>query len=300
MELHRHSWLFKVAMIAILGIVLTACGGGDDDADPTATTEPEEAQPTVVDEGAGEGDEVVDLVSTPDDAPDSTPAATIPVNTDMSSPDSREPLATPGEDTGASTPASSDEPAGLEGTPGPDADSPGAVTTDATPQPTSVETEPAEGGETTGTPVSDDEPVEEDADVATGDGTTGAVDAGDVVATPEAEASPVADASEEDDADATPEAPTDPIVVEGCEVAEVPAYTGETTSYVLSVDVNFRAGPGTDCDQIGDGPLGEFTAVEVIGGPLMRAGDDEFQWVQVQVGESTGWLAFEFLEPAGE
>jgi hypothetical protein len=115
------------------------------------------------------------------------------------------------------------------------------------------------------------------------------------VATPAVSATP---AASPDSAAGTPVAAGEPPVVNSCDVDDVPEFTGDVTTWVLSVDLNFRSGPGSDCEPIGDGPLGEFSDVDVIGGPVIREGDESPEWVQVQVGEQTGWLAFEFLEPA--
>jgi hypothetical protein len=141
-----------------------------------------------------------------------------------------------------------------------------------------------------------------------GDGTTGAAlppleeETSADEATPTtapAESTPALIASPQaSPASGTPVAAAEAPVVDSCEVSDVPAFTGDVTTYVLSVDLNFRAGPGSDCDLIGDGPLGEFSDVDVIGGPVIREGDESPEWVQVQVGEQTGWLALEFLEPA--
>ena len=70
-----------------------------------------------------------------------------------------------------------------------------------------------------------------------------------------------------------------------------------TTSFTLSADLNFRAGPGVTCDPLLDEPLGEGQSVTVIGGPVIQA-EDGTEWVQIDVNGTTGWVSTEFLEPA--
>jgi hypothetical protein len=294
MSRKRSASFIRIALIAIAGVLLTACGGGNGDDEPTATPAPVEAQPTVeATEDAATGVEK------------GTPAQTLPANTDMSSPDA---IGTPAE---------------TEATPGGVATSEDSPS-ESSPVATAFEDAPVEATPSTGGPV--DLPAAEAADASpgattisggtpspkataggeapAGDGTTGAalppLEEGTSAATPTAAvgSTPVAVASPPaSPVSGTPVAAAQPPVVNSCDIADVPAFTGEGTTYVLNVDLNFRAGPGSDCDIIGDGPLGEFSDVEVIGGPVIREGDDTPEWVQVQVGEQTGWLAWEFLEP---
>lgn len=142
-------------------------------------------------------------------------------------------------------------------------------------------------------------PGEPDSGSDTGDGTSGAPPEDEVVqsATPASSTStPAPSASPE--AASTPDAGGPLPVVTSCDVQDVPPFTGDVTVYTLTVDLNFRTGPGADCDMIGDGPLGEFSVVEVVGGPVEREGDESGEWVQVAVGDQVGWLALDFLEPA--
>lgn len=98
--------------------------------------------------------------------------------------------------------------------------------------------------------------------------------------------------------DATPVAT--PVVatltVDGCDVPDVPNFTGEVTEFVLTSDVNFRTGPGVGCDLVFDLPLGEGQVVTVSGGPVIQAEDDT-EWVQIEIDDQTGWVSSEFLEP---
>lgn len=99
-------------------------------------------------------------------------------------------------------------------------------------------------------------------------------------------------------AEATPEeeAPAD-TVVNNCEPDEIPAFRGDDPNYVVTTDLNFRQGPGQDCDRIGDAPLGEGREVIVLSEPVTREGEDR-QWVQVEVDGEPGWVAADFIEPA--
>jgi uncharacterized protein YgiM (DUF1202 family) len=138
------------------------------------------------------------------------------------------------------------------------------------------------------------------ADVNVGDGTTGAVLSGDEEA-PAASPEPVGAATPAV-ASASPEVPSGSatpaafLEVSSCDLANVPSFTGEQSTYSLTTDVNFRTGPGAECDLALDVPLGEFQQVVVVGGPVVRT-DDGSEWVQIQVGETIGWVAFEFLAP---
>lgn len=83
-----------------------------------------------------------------------------------------------------------------------------------------------------------------------------------------------------------------------CDVAVPPPFTGVQPQQQTVSDVNLRVGPGTDCDPVGE-PIGQGVAVEVLSDPVEREGD-EFDWVQVAVEGTEGWLAIDFLEPAAE
>lgn len=85
--------------------------------------------------------------------------------------------------------------------------------------------------------------------------------------------------------------------VTSCDDVAPPLEDGPA-SYVTTSDVNFRNGPGTDCDPIFDEPLGEGAIVEVLSEPVVREGDDEYLWVAVSVDGTEGWIATEFIEPA--
>ncbi len=84
--------------------------------------------------------------------------------------------------------------------------------------------------------------------------------------------------------------------VEDCDPEEIPPFEGDDPNYVTTVDVNFRVGPGQECDRIGDAPLAQGREVVVLSEPVTRD-DDGQQWVQVEVDGETGWVAAEFIEP---
>ena len=121
-------------------------------------------------------------------------------------------------------------------------------------------------------------------------------------ATPSGDATPVTDASSEatpgEDGQATPEEAGEAAsVVDSCEPNEIPAFEGDDPDFVVTADLNFRQGPGQDCDPIGEGPLAEGSSVVALSEPVTREGEDQ-QWVQVEVDGEPGWVAAEFLEPA--
>jgi uncharacterized protein YraI len=60
--------------------------------------------------------------------------------------------------------------------------------------------------------------------------------------------------------------------------------------------VNFRTGPGAECDLINT--IGINAEVTLLGGPVTRE-DDDFVWVQVEIAGQTGWIVIDVLEPIG-
>lgn len=281
-----------VAIFAMLSLVLAACGGDNGDEEPTATTEPSDAKPTVV--------ATVDVVSTSE--PNATVAESVaPVNTDMSSPHAND-----NTSASESTPKIESE-SGVSEEAMDASSTPALVANDAT-------VTSAESGDEMSTPnvaQSETSAVAETSTPASDivdDGTGGAAnpeaiittpvqdaDVTAVAGTPDAEATPAPSPGANT---ATPQASGEPLVVTSCDIENVPEFAGEDTPYRLSVDMNFRSGPGTDCDLVSDVPLGEFSAVEITGGPVVREGDESGEWVEVQVGDQVGWLALQFLEPA--
>ncbi len=254
--------LARIVAIVIAGVVLVACGSEDAGETPTPTTAAVDAQPTVQTDATSE----TSLASSP-----ASGDAEVPANTDMSTIDTQ---ASPAATAVSATPTT-----GLDagtGTPSLEPATPVASTDEAT-TPSDAST-PATGAD--GMPAAP--PV--------GDGTTGAMTAGTPAATPATPgASPVA-------SPVVQATPGTPLTVTGCDVPNVPAFTGDVTRFSLTTDVNFRTGPSADCDLALDQPIGAFQVVEVIGGPVIQQ-DDGAEWVQIRVLDTEGWVAFEFLEP---
>ena len=94
---------------------------------------------------------------------------------------------------------------------------------------------------------------------------------------------------------ASPAAST--VTATSCEPQTIPPFTGATTSYVVVEDLNFRVGPGSDCEVIGS-PLAAGSALLVTGGPVVREGEEGVEWLQVEVEGVSGWVAAEFVMPA--
>jgi len=264
----RSRWLWWNTL-TIAALAMTACGPlGDDDSDPTATA---------------------DTITQPTSAAtdQTTPA---PTGSELQ-PDGG--MATP--ETGLSTPVFV-EPDNLQATP--DESSTVMVGTpiivqsgivrEATPEvPASDSVFAGSDGTSGATP---DSGIGTDTGVGTPQGTDAPPDdpvAGSDAATPAAGPTP----------DAIALTDLQPVTVDGCQSETVPPFDSNQTAYITNSDVNFRTGPGADCDMIGDGPIGTNIPVTVLGGPVIRE-DDEFVWVQVQILDQTGWVVIEVLEPA--
>lgn len=268
--LNRGSRLLRWGSLAMAAVALTACGPlGDDETDPTATSEVF-SQPTASDLENQEATPTFDT---------SQPGVS---------------LATP--EVGFSTPIISNpvDP----------------VNSQATPE--------ASLPEVAGTPVATGSPAEEpagDDDSAAGpvfsgsDGTSGATpDLGGADAAPGPAGTPSVDPPGATDGTSPAETGSTPVageldglepqVVTSCTPESIPPFGGEQASFLTATDVNFRTGPGADCDVIGDGPIGANIPVTVLSAPVVREDDDQFEWVQVQILEQTGWVVLEVLEPA--
>lgn len=271
MEMLQARKLVYMLAVALMSLVLVACGADDGGDEAEGTSGASDAQPTVA--SATEPPESpmadVDAVSgTP--TPTSTDAAIIVHDATPRGQASESRTPEPVEPE-SRTPAASPMPDFAVTSASPSAATP-AVPADAASEGNDI---PSDG--TTGA----------DVDIPTATPTTSAASA--TPAGPSANASPAV---------ATPGAtPAVAVVVSGCEVEDIPPFQGEQTLYRLTVDVNFRLGPGTDCDLALDEPLGAFQPVEVIGGPVIRESDGS-EWVQIKVLDTVGWVAFEFLEPA--
>lgn len=82
-----------------------------------------------------------------------------------------------------------------------------------------------------------------------------------------------------------------------CTPDSIPPFTGDSPNYVVKEQgLNFRAGPGTDCDTLGD-PLASGTAVTVLSDPVIRKGETT-EWVEIEVNGQDGWVAANFISPA--
>ncbi len=90
--------------------------------------------------------------------------------------------------------------------------------------------------------------------------------------------------------------PVSALSVTSCQPDEVPPFTGTSAEYVVTEELNFRAGPGSDCDPIGV-PLEAGTQLTVISDPVVRE-DDTTRWVQVSVDGEIGWVSLEFISPS--
>lgn len=260
------SWI----TLTLAAMAMTACGPlGDDESDPEGAPE-SIAQPTSAS---------VDTVAASPDRDEASlgPALATPA-TSLSTPIATDPNGTPDQPFTVivGTPTAP-EPAGIQGaTPVDTAINPGAAGSDgtsgATPDPVNdgtADVEPDNGV------VRDSTPTEDPAGAA-------------VVATPGAGTSPESDEL----------ANLDPVPVSGCDPETIPPFNGSQTEFLTNSDVNFRTGPGTDCDTIGDGPIGTNFPVTVLSEPVVRTDDGEMTWVQVQIAGETGWIILEVLEPA--
>lgn len=117
-----------------------------------------------------------------------------------------------------------------------------------------------------------------------GDGTGGA---GRSPATVEAVSSPQTDTSGAE------------VSVSSCDVGFYSPYRGNSPNQVTTSEVNFRTGPGTDCDLLGE-PLETGTAVEILSTEIIRDDQDSFVWVAVSVDGTDGWIATDFIEPVDD
>ncbi len=307
-----------ISTLLVAGVTLSACGPiGDDDPDPTATSESIE-QPTTA---------ATEPVAT--EPGDATEAATEPMEegtpvVDGDTPTTPRPFhrGTPvtedeseatTEVVSVSTPALDLEGGDSdEGTPV--TDEPGPQATPSVPdesgESTAVATEDATGDESTSsssfggsdgtsgaTPDvgTDEEPGDSETDEATPFFTRDDPTPTPPQATPAGEGTPTADGTPIAPDDATV-ADLSPVTVTSCEPEEVPEISIDQVAYLTTEDVRFRAGPGADCDLIDI--IGVNQAATLLGGPVTRE-DDGFVWAQVEIAGQVGWVVIDVLEPAG-
>ncbi|MGC4191925.1 MAG: SH3 domain-containing protein [Thermomicrobiales bacterium] len=277
---------FRMLAAGMLVLLIAGCGstGGDKNSDqtPTATiwptvndaveaTSPEASPPWQM-------IEPTEQASTPN-APTATdvaatPAATPSVGT-ASSPTSAVAVTTVPAPTATETLAAS---------------TPRAVTSApsiATPQPatTAVPTAASSADVTSG-------PVVQEANPETGDGTSGPPAIADLPPRTPAASTPVASPAASPAAGAR-------VLVTSCSPADVPPFTGATSSFITTSDVNIRIGPGTDCDPAAD-PLAQGTLLTVTSGEVVRDGQDGTTWVRVEVDGLEGWVSTEYITPDNE
>lgn len=300
----KMSRVFRGLVLA-LALVLVACGGDSDEPEPTATTE------------VGQEQEALPTVPPVESTPDTTVsedeitvlAPEIPATAEASTPDVTEEVAEAEmvqEDPEASPPSTSaeDEPepeVATEDAGAADGDSDADVATgdDAETLPESeiatAEADIDADQEATADTADGDSEAEPTERARTGnetfnnpgDGTGGSGMPGELDSNEESDDAP----------GATPEAsPIAQLEISGCEVPDVPGFLGDSNVFELTADVNFRSGPGVDCDPVLDEPLGEGQIVLVLGGPVTQT-DDGTEWVQIEVDGEPGWVTTEFLEP---
>ncbi|MEJ7837631.1 MAG: hypothetical protein WKF81_02385 [Thermomicrobiales bacterium] len=268
----------RFGSISVLSLSIAACGmGGEDDEenDPTATIESE-----------------IESQSTQTVAPTSVP-------TEEGTPESAFMLI-PG------TPESDD----IEATPEDAEGTPVATVSEVVEdeRPTVDSTPLATGPDPDETPQAPEDeetsaPEEESASAPTetpvsgtgSDGTSGSSGAGGLLDNPDATPAP---ATEEPET-GTESSGSELAVVESCDVVEAPPFTGDDPNFVAVEELNFRAGPGGECETLDDVPLEAGTTLTVVSDPVVRSDDpDEITWVQVDVDGDIGWVATEFIEPA--
>lgn len=317
----RVSRVFR-GLVLVLAMVLVACGSDSDKPEPTATSaggQEQEALPTVppvesTPESSVSEEEITVLEpEIPATADASTPDATeevVGANVNQDDTESSA-VSTPSESTSdvdAVSSEANDEEIGVASETETDAQTAGSaspeaspsdddvsdletVTTDATASVNSEEVAMAtvETSDPVSTPGSTEAAGSEGETFNNpGDGTGGSGMPGERDSNEEPVDSPVA----------SPEAsPIAQLTISGCEVPDVPGFLGESNVFVLTADVNFRSGPGVDCDPVIEEPIGEGQIVLVSGGPVTQA-DDGTEWVQIDVNGESGWITNEFLEPA--
>jgi hypothetical protein len=261
----RDSWLriARLGSIVALCLVLASCdvGGGNDDEDPTTTATTAQIEPP---------DQPTETAETPE--------------ADSGTPENTFVLLPPSPDASATEPAEADATAD-EGTP---------VSTGPEPTEADESTPVSSPDQPEGTPASDTGPelaatLPPNAVIGS-DGTSGPVSVGDLLNTEGTPgASPVA----------TPDL-GDVTEVDSCDVVDAPPFQGESATYTPVEEVNFRVGPGADCEPVLDGPLNTGVEMTVLSEPVVRFDDpDRVLWVQVEVDGEVGWVAAEFIEPAG-
>lgn len=299
------SRVFRGLVLA-LAVVLVACGSDSDESDPTATADSgQEAAPTAPpldstpDTTVSEEDITVLDPQIPATAESSTPDVTEEVaeaeivseDPNASPPSTPEELTT--ESDAATVTADAADPEIEDVLPASDAtaEPEGDVATEG--QATAVsETESAATPEIAtvvdSTPEATERPTTGNETFTNpGDGTGGSGMPGERDSNEESDEAPAA----------SPEAsPIAQLEISGCEVPDVPGFLGESNIFELTAEVNFRSGPGINCDPLLDEPIGEGQIVVIVGGPVTQT-EDGSEWVLIEVEGQSGWITNDFLEP---
>ncbi len=66
---------------------------------------------------------------------------------------------------------------------------------------------------------------------------------------------------------------------------------------MVTENLNFRSGPGSDCALLRDDVLEAGLELTVTSDPVTRE-DEDTDWVRVEVDGEEGWVAAGFIEPA--
>lgn len=297
----KMSRVFRGLVLA-LAVVLVACGSDSDEPEPTATTaagQEQDALPTVppvesTPDASVNEDEITVLES---DIPATVEASTPDVTEEVAEAEVRQedpessPQSTPADvitdPEVATAEADGESDVAVE-----DSDVDIASDVDATAE-SEIDTVATEATAEGKTDDSDVEPTERartgnETFNNPGDGTGGSGMPGELDSDEESEDAP----------GATPAAsPIAQLEISGCEVPDVPGFLGDSNVFVLTADVNFRSGPGVDCDPVLEEPVGEGQIVLVLGGPVTQT-DDDSEWVQIEVDGEPGWITTEFIEPS--
>lgn len=268
-----------MSLLVVAGITLSGCGplGDEEDETPTATAD-SIAQPTET-AGATEDSQPTQGTEVTGGPEIGTPPPFLASPSPPAPSDQTGPFSTP---VGVATP---DIPSFSPGDGTPVA-SPDTGTNGTTAQ--STETGPTFSGSdgTSGATPSLEQPLD---GVAGNEGTPGAATPFFVreEATPPAFGTPQVGELDE----------LSPIAVDGCETDQIPSFNGDVTQFVTVIDVNFRTGPGADCEQIGDDPISADVEVTLLSGPVVREDDTEFVWVQVDINGEVGWIVTSAITP---
>lgn len=300
-------------LVLALAVLLVACGSDSEDPAPTATTASnQQPAPTVppapaTAESQVNEDEITLVDPQIPATAESTPAEVVtdPATSESTAAVANTQPTSPPDETVAlvSTPSATatevaiqnastppvNQPSSSPATTG-SVSTPAPETTEAATTPESIAAPADSTPEIASTPANETESTPESNETFTnpGDGTGGSGMPGERNSNVESDENPVASPSA---------SPVAQFSVEGCEVPDVPNFVGGTTTFTLTSDLNFRTGPGTNCDPVTDEPLGEGRTVTVIGGPVIQA-EDGTEWVQIEIDGTTGWISTEFIEPA--